>query len=158
MKNSTNKILVVALVLLLLVNIAMLVFIIKGKERPARRQGKAPFERMVKELNMSDQQRKQYDSLREVHFSAIRPLFDSMRTLRQALFNQMKADTLNEQIIRGFSAQISDKQALADRLTLLHFRNVRALFSGDQQRKFDEFVQKMMQRNNRKKDSVGRDK
>jgi Spy/CpxP family protein refolding chaperone len=145
MKNST-KILSIALVLLLLVNIAMLVFILKDKKRPARRQGKAPFENMVKELNMSDQQKKQYDSLREVHFSSIRPLFDSMRTLRQALFNQMKADTLNEQIIRGYSAQISDKQALADRLTLVHFRNVRSLFSGDQQR------------NSRRKDSVGKDK
>ena len=159
MKNSSTKILSIALVLLLLVNVAMLVFIMKGKSRgQQRRQGRGPFEGMVKELNMTVDQKKQFDSLRTAHFATIRPMLDSIRSLRQAMFNQMKTDTLNEQVIRSFSADISERQTRADRLTLEHFRNVRALFSGDQQKKFDEFVQKMMQRNGRKKDSSGRDK
>jgi len=158
MKNSTNKILIIALVLLLLVNIAMLVFIIKGKGQPPRGRGKGgPFDKMVKELNMNDQQKKQYDSLREAHFSTIRPILDSMRVTRQALFNLMKEESLNDSVINNYSATIAEKQYRADRLTLEHFRKVRSLFNGDQQKKFDDFVQKMMQRNSRKKDSTGKD-
>ena len=156
MNNPTNKVLTIALVLLLLVNVAMLVFVVKDKKSPSRRSGKAPFERMVKELDMNEQQKKQYDSLRESHFSSIRPLFDSMRTTRQALFNLMKEETLNDSIISNYSAEIASKQGRADRLTLEHFRRVRSMFSGEQQKKFDDFVQKMMQGRGRKKDTSER--
>ena len=58
MKNSTNKILTIAVVLLLLVNIAMVIFIIKGKKPYDSRRGKGdPVEMMEKELNMTEQQK-----------------------------------------------------------------------------------------------------
>ncbi|HYC40586.1 MAG TPA: periplasmic heavy metal sensor [Chitinophagaceae bacterium] len=144
MKNSTNKILIAALVLLLIVNLAMVFFMVKGK--PSRGKHRSPSERLVKEIGMTEEQRRQYDSLREMHFSKVRPLLDSMRRTRQALFNLMKEEQLNDSVIGDYSTSICEKQTRADRMTLEHFRRVRAMFSGEQQKKFDAFVEKMMQR------------
>lgn len=158
MESSSTKILKAAVLLLLITNIALIAFFVFGKDnkQPSRENGKAAHEKMMKEMNMTEAQKKQYDSLREYHFSAIRPLFDSIRMTRQALFNLMKEDSLNDSLVTVYSNRISEKQNLADRQTLLHFRQVRALFSQEQQQKFDAIVQKMMQRG--KKDTTGKTK
>lgn len=158
MKNSTNKFLSIAVVLLLIANVALVAFMFFGKEKKhdPREGGKSPFDRLVKEIGMTDTQKKEYDSLRQIHFSNIRPLFDTMRTTRQALFNLMKEQTNNDSLVNVYTIRISDKQVEADKLTLAHFRRVRALFTPEQQQKFDAFVQKMMQRT--KKDSAAKKK
>ena len=147
MRFSTNKILTIAVVLLLLVNGAMLVFLLKNKKphnskSPGGSGG--PFEMMVKELNMTEQQQADFKKLKEVHFAAIRPIFDSVRTLKQSLFTLVKAETINDSMIAVYSNKIAAQHAIADKLTISHFRKVRTLFSGEQQTKYDEFIQKMM--------------
>lgn len=89
--------------------------------------------------------------MREAHFATIRPLFDSMRTTRQALYSLIKEDTLNDSLVSAYSNNITEKQSRADKLTINHFRTVRKMFSGDMLNKYDEMVQKMLQRG--KKDS-----
>jgi hypothetical protein len=155
MKSSVNKILAVAVVLLLLVNIALLIFIWKGKEKqePKRQPGNGPFEAMVKELNMDEQQKNEYKKLRDAHFATVRPLFDSIRQIRSSFFRMVKDSTANEDSLTLYSKRIAEKQAIVDKLTFEHFKKVRTLFSGDQQAKFDEFMQKMMQR---RRDSASR--
>ena len=149
MKNSTNRFLTVAVILLLIANIALVAFIVFRKDAakpPAREGGKAAFEKWVKELKLSDSQRKQYDSLREAHMARIRPLFDTIRSTRQALFSLMKEQTINDSLVNAYTNRISEKQTQADVLTLDHFHLVRTLFNPEQQKQYDEFVQKMMQR------------
>jgi len=147
---SSNKILVIALVLLLVVNIGMLVFMLKGNSH--RNPGRKPvakeevFRQMVKELNMTDQQQADYRKMKEDHFKNIRPVFDSIRTLKQSLLSLVNADTINDSLISNYSGRIAEQQAIADRATINHFRSVRALFSGTQRDQFDTFIQKMMQR------------
>lgn len=160
MKNSTTKFLTIAVILLLLANIALVVFMFFGKENKGSKHqgGKAGFDKMVKEIGMSDVQKKEYDSMREAHFSTIRPLFDSIRIIRQSLFKLIKEDSVNEDIINTYTNNISEKQTLADRLTLNHFRKVRKMFDSEQQKKYDDFVQKMMNRDRGKKDSTDKKK
>ena len=86
MKNSNNKILTIAVVLLLLTNIALVVFMMKGSnshygKHPGGRD--EPFEMMVKELNMTEQQQKDFKQQKEEHFKNIKPLFDSVRAIWQ---------------------------------------------------------------------------
>ena len=71
---STNKILSVAVALLLLANIALVIFMVKGKnQRDGKRPAKAdPFEMVAKELNMTDAQRKQHLQFREEYFKAVK--------------------------------------------------------------------------------------
>jgi Spy/CpxP family protein refolding chaperone len=145
---KTNRILTIAVILLLLVNVAMLIFMFKGRgHHPARFDGGkgGPFDMMVKELNMTEQQQADFKKLKAEHFKNIGPVFDSIKTLKKSLFELVKTETVNDSAVSKYSSLIAGQQALVDKATINHFRQVRALFSGDQQKKFDDFVQKMMQ-------------
>jgi len=157
---KTNKILTIAVVLLLLVNVVMLVCMMKGRgHHDMKNRGGGPFDKMVKELNMTEQQQTEFKKLKDEHFTVIKPVFDSVRTLKKSLFDLVKEDNVNDSLVNNYSGLISQQQAIIDKLTINHFRKVRALFSGDQQKKFDDFVQKMMQRRGpggMRRDSTGK--
>jgi periplasmic protein CpxP/Spy len=159
---SSNKVLTIAVILLLLVNIGLIVFLLTGRShRDARRsngRGGGPFEMMMKELDMTEQQKKEFGQLREDHFKIIRPLFDSIRAAKTAFFGLIKEPQVSDSTLGIYGQRISSLQSTANKLTFAHFQKVRSLFEGDQQKKFDEFVRKMMQRSGgpggRKKDST----
>jgi len=158
---KTNRILTIAVVLLLVVNVAMLIFMLKGRgHHDMKNRGGGPFDMMVKELKMTEQQQTEFKKLKDQHFTAIKPVFDSVRALKKSLFDLVKEENVNDSLVNNFSGLISQQQAIIDKLTINHFRKVRALFSGDQQKKFEDFVQKMMQRHGPggwRKDSTGKD-
>ena len=144
---KTTKILTIAVVLLLVVNVVMLVCMMKGRgHHDMKKQDGSPFDRMVKELSMTEQQQTEFKKLKDEHFTAIKPVFDSVRTLKKSLYGLIKEENLNDSLVNKYSTLISEQRAIIDKLTINHFRKVRALFSGDQQRKFEDFIQKMVQR------------
>src|SRR5689334_1935264 len=98
MRNSNTKILTIAFVLLLLANIDLVIFMMRGKkDSDDHRSGKGePFEMMVKELGMSDQQQKEYKAQKEEHMKSIKPLFDSIRSAKTAFFSLIKDPTVND--------------------------------------------------------------
>ena len=145
---KTNKILTFAVVLLLVVNVIMLVWMIRGRDHHGmRKQGakSGPVEMMMKELNMNQQQQTEFKKLKDEHFAAIKPVFDSVRTLKKSLFGLVKEENVNDSLVNQYSALIAQQQAIIDKLTINHFRKVRGLFSGDQQIKFDSLTQRMIQ-------------
>jgi hypothetical protein len=157
MKN--NKILTIAVVLLLLTNIALIAFMLtekKGKTEGKRQGGREPFELMVKELGMTDQQQKDYKGLKEAHFKNVRPLFDSIRAAKTAFYTLIKNGDVSDSVLDAHTANISAKQAALEKLTFAHFREVRNIFTAEQQPKYDSFLLKMMQRG--KRDSSGKRK
>jgi Spy/CpxP family protein refolding chaperone len=164
MKNSNNKILIAAVILLLLVNIGLVIYFVKGrnKQESKHNSGKGqPFDMMVKELNMTDQQQKDFKQLKEEHFKNIKPLFDSVRAAKTAFFDLVKKPEVNDSTINIYSERLSERQSVIDKLTLAHFRKVRSLFTSEQQPKFDSLIQKMMQRSGgpgggRRNDSTGK--
>ena len=154
MKNSSNKILTVAVVLLLLVNIALVIFMMQGRKKGTDRGrgGKGdPTEIMAKELNMTEEQKKEHKLLKEEHLKNIKPLFDSVRAAKTAFFSLLKDSIVSDSVLTVYSNRISERQAAIDKQTFAHFKRIRNLFTPEQQPKFDEFLQKMMQRN--RKDS-----
>jgi periplasmic protein CpxP/Spy len=151
MKNSNNRILTIAVLLLLVANIVLVFMLIKGKgPKDSGRQGKGePFEMMAKELKMTEQQRKDYKSLREEHQKVVKPLFDSLRTAKTAFYDLMKLDTVSDSLVNQYSQQIAVRQIAIDKVTFTHFKKVRTLFNPDQLPQYDSFMKKMMQRGRR---------
>lgn len=150
MKNYTNKVLTIAVVFLLLTNIALVVFMLNKKQGGDKRRGHSDlFEMMVKELNMTEQQQKDFKLQKEEYFKNINPLFDSVRAAKTAFFALTKEQNVSDSLVNIYSLRISEKQSAIDKLTFAHFKKVRSLFTAEQQPKFDEFVQKMMQRSRR---------
>lgn len=165
MKTSNTKILSIAVILLLLINVAMIVFMLKRRHCPESNSshGKgSTFEMMAKELNMTEQQRAAHQKLRDEYFATARPLFDSIRAAKQTFFGLAKETNANDSLENSYNNHITELQSAADKLTLAYFRKVRVLYNADQQKKYDEFVQKVIQRSGpgggRKKDSTEKDK
>jgi Spy/CpxP family protein refolding chaperone len=159
MKSSGNKILIIAVVLLLITNIALVTFMVLGRNKPGGRHsgGRGDMaEMMAKELNMTEQQKKDHKQLKEDHLKNIKTLMDSIRATKTALFALVKDSSINDSIVNTYTQRICKTQSTIDQLTFTHFRRVRNLFTIEQQPKFDEFVQKMMQRGRR--DSIGKEK
>jgi hypothetical protein len=150
MKNSTTRILTIAVVLLLLANIALVYFMMTGKRHAPKKEGRRePMEMMAKELKMTEQQQKDYKTLKEEHFKNVRPLFDSVRSAKTRFFGLMKETSVNDSTMNAYEQKVLDQQAKLDRLTFEHFRKVRALFTAEQLPKYDSFITKMMYRGRR---------
>ncbi len=160
---SNNKILSIAVALLLITNIVLVIFMLKGKDQSGNKRSGSkgdPFENMAKELKMTEQQKKEHLQFRDEYFKIVRPLFDSVRSAKYAFFSLVKDSTATDSMVNLYNRRHSDIQFTIDSLTFKHFNRVRALYTGDQQKKYDEMVQKMMQkqngRGNWKKDSTGK--
>jgi periplasmic protein CpxP/Spy len=153
---SSNKILTIAVILLLITNIALVAMLVMGKQKKDKRGGgrEQAFEMMVKELDMTDAQQKEYKLLKETHLKDSKPLFDSLRTARNAFFALVKDTAASDSVLTVYSQRISERQAAIDRNIFAHFKKVRNLFTPEQQPRFDTFVQKMMQRKRDNRDSA----
>ena len=157
MKNSTNRILTIAVVILLLANILLVYFLVTANKHEGKRPGRGePFEMMAKELNMTEQQKKDFKQLKEDHFKNVRPLFDSVRAAKTAFFQLIKNPAANDSMLNAYEQRVTEQQAKLDRLTFDHFKKVRNLFTPEQQPRYDSFIQRMMQRGRR--DSTSRKK
>lgn len=152
---SSNKFLTIAVILLLITNIALVAMMVLGKGKKEKKNGREQaFEMMVKELDMTEAQQKEYKLLKDEHMKDSKPLFDSLRSARNAFFALVKDSTASDSTLAVYSQRISERQAAIDKNIFAHFRRVRNLFTPEQQPKFDTFVQKMMQRRRDNRDSV----
>jgi Spy/CpxP family protein refolding chaperone len=149
MKNPVNKFLAIAAIFLLLANMVMLFFVLKGKDRQGSRYGSRrgePIEAMAKELGLTQDQKTTIKKLRDDHFTAVRPLFDSINNVRKTFFSLVKNEGAGDSTIKNYSSTIAVLQSEIDKRTLTHFRTVRSMFSGEQLTRYDAFVQKLLQR------------
>ena len=104
---------------------------------------------MVHELNMSDQQKNDYQKLREEYLNRVRPVFDSIREVRKNFIILSRICSYNDSIMEELQQPNRTKTRVADRLTFGYFEEVRALFINDQQKKYDSLLEKtMLQRMN----------
>jgi hypothetical protein len=149
---QNNKILTIAVIVLLLSNIGLVAFMLMGKSRKDdKRHGgrRESFEMMVKVLEMTEQQQADYKRMKEEHMKKVRPFYDSIKAAKSAFFALTKDSTVTDSLINLYGLRITERQWLLDKITFTHFRNVRKLFTPGQQLKFDSFMQRMMQRGRR---------
>jgi protein CpxP len=151
---SKTKILVTAVVLLLLTNVAMLIFILnnkdhRGKERGGRDAAMRSF--LQKEIGFSDQQLTQYDSLSKHHKDEIKPSFDDMRNNRVQDMKALGEAGFSDSVIEASAARSSSMQKEMIKKMLTHFREVRALCTAEQKPKFDSLFYKSLGKREDKK-------
>jgi periplasmic protein CpxP/Spy len=143
---SPNKILSIAVLLLLIANIALVFMLMKDKNRHDRRDRKDPGEMMAKELNMTEQQQKDFKQMREEHFKTIKPLIDSMKAAQNAYFLLIKNEGVNDSILNNYQQKVSERKSELDKALFVHFQKVRKMFTPEQQPRFDTLMLKMMER------------
>lgn len=152
MSNASPKTLTIAVLLLLVLNTALVIFLVvrlkdKSSKIPYSRQDN--FELMARELNLQEDQKAQHKLLREEHFQNVKPYYDSIRAVKTALYARIADTTFSNKDFDEYDAKTSQWHSIINRMTFEHFKKVRNLLSPDQQEGYDKFIQKMMQRNRR---------
>ena len=115
-----------------------------------------PAEMMIKEVGMDEQQAATHKQMKDDHFKAVRPLYDSLRAAKAVYFGLVKDASVTDSIGKVYREKIAVWQSTIDSMTFAHFRKMRNLLNPQQQVKYDEFVQKLMQRG--RKDSAAKSK
>ncbi len=157
-----NKILAIAVVALLVINIGLLAFLwlhrphmppnpperergdIMDKERDRMPDDKdrkvltqgGPKEFLSHELNFSDKQIQDYDKLIEQHQKDIKAIRESMQKDRDSFWDGLSGSGSPE----SAASKIGDDQKQLELITFNHFKKVRELCTDEQKKKFDKVI------------------
>ena len=146
MSNPRNRNLLIIIAVLLLTNIAVLVYFL-GSKKPVTQHGEKErgsiTEMLQKEVGFNDEQTAQYKQLKEKQRELIRPMYDDMRKAKDSLFRLLSYPDTSDSLLNKVSDAIAQKQKALDLQTFNHFKKVRALCTPEQQPKYDSMVLRM---------------
>jgi Spy/CpxP family protein refolding chaperone len=143
---ESAKFLKTTIVVLLLVNIATLVFMwtsrhSEGSMQPAPGGPSRVAEYLTHELNLTVDQQKKFEELRDVNHEKIQELNQKSGKMHKEYFDMLGSPQLDS----GKMMQLADSMSACTKkielLTFEHFREVRALCNAEQQKKFDVIIQ-----------------
>jgi Spy/CpxP family protein refolding chaperone len=157
MKTPLNKWLVLFAIALLIINGVLVYFLWKDKKPRGKERGNRG-DWMVNELKFDEKQKAEHKKLKEAHFNQLKPLFDSINTARSRLYDLLKEPVTNDSLVNYYANMIGEKHKEMSLKTFDHFKKVRALCNPEQQKKLDEFVQKIVQNMGRRGKSPGPEK
>ena len=145
MSNPRNRNLLIIIGVLLLTNIAVLVYFL-GQKKPATShdEGRSSVSEMLqKEVGFNDEQTAKYKQLKEKQRETIRPMYDDMRKAKDNLFRLLRYPGTSDSLLNKVSDAIAQKQKAIDLQTFNHFKSVRELCTPEQQPKYDSMVLRM---------------
>lgn len=132
------RLLVGIIVGLALLNLGLLAWMYLAPRQQARPTERRLF--LSRELKFSEEQRKQYRSLREGHFKAIQPMLEEIHENRKRFFQQVNDTTLTDAQLQQQAEQLEVKLAKIDVMTFRHFQQVRALCTPEQRAQLAEVL------------------
>ena len=146
MSNPRNRNLLIIIGVLLLTNIAVLVYFL-GQKKPETSHGEggrsSVSEMLQKEVGFNDEQTAQYKELKEKQRETIRPMYDDMRKAKDSLFRLLSYPGASDSLLNKLSDAIAQKQKAIDLQAFNHFKRVRELCTPQQQPKYDSMVLRM---------------
>jgi hypothetical protein len=152
MVQTTSKYITWGVLFLLLLNTALVIFLVTGRTHSHSNSSRTRPDiaaQMAKELKMSDAQRQQYLSYRENYYKETRSLYDSIRKMRVVLFSAVGNSQQADSLLTQCNENISNWQNTINSLTVAYLQQVRNILDTTQQKEFDQFILRMMQRSRR---------
>lgn len=149
---SKNKIVIWVIAILALLNIFTLSTIwfmqyrgpsrVPFREEPGHmRQGLRILE---KELDLSADQIKVFDDIRQRHFEKMKVLQKEIFSLRQEIMDELNRTTPDTEQIRLLTIRIGEQETLKERYILKHFSEMKAACTPQQKEKFNRLLKKLM--------------
>jgi periplasmic protein CpxP/Spy len=144
MNNSRNKILVFFVAVLLLTNIGMLFYFVGGRG-PSRsghgdRKTGAITSFLQNEIGFNKQQMDAFESLKQQHRAAMKPLFDNLGKSKDSFYALIGNPSIPDSILRSEADAIGKKQAALDLQFYQNFQSIRKICTPEQQVKFDSLM------------------
>jgi periplasmic protein CpxP/Spy len=137
-----SKFLTFVVIGLLIINFGTLAFLF-FKKPPLPPIGPPPNEVrgfLEQELNMNDNQKKELDKLKEEHHSRIISLQDTIKLIKDKMFDQLSLMNVDSSLVKQFASTIGEKQTAIELITFEHFRKVRNVCDDNQKQKFDKIM------------------
>lgn len=142
---KTNKLLVILCVALVAINLVLAYFLWNNKKGHRGKEMKRDRgDWIVKELNLDDHQKEEHKRIKDAHFNAMKPVFDSISSARKALYELIKDPAANDSAIKVYSDKIGSYNSEVTRLSFDHFRHIRSILNPSQQAKLDSVMQKVV--------------
>ncbi|MBM3159657.1 MAG: hypothetical protein FJZ69_07850 [Bacteroidetes bacterium] len=149
--STTPRFLTTAVILLLLINTGLVVYLVVDRNkshRPYNRERLDTSALLAKEINLSAAQEEQHRELREAHFKNVGILYDSIRVVKMKLFTTATPGT-TDSLLELSNQKINNWQSTINAMTVSYLQKVRNILTEQQQKGYDQFVIKMMQRGRR---------
>jgi len=150
MNSSRNKTLVAIIAVLLVSNIAVLLYfvVLKDSWRRGEKRRSPMTEFLQKEVGFSDTQLALFDSLKRHHHESVRPIGEDLSRSRDTLYLLIGNPAVTDSALQAAAAVIGRKQALLELKLYDNFRQIRAICTPAQLPRFDSLapalVRKMM--------------
>jgi hypothetical protein len=153
MISSRNKGLLLIILVLLLSNLALVGYLVFGKQerKPKRTEGQNRGEvflnYVIKEVNFSDEQAAKFKQMMTDHIERMRPIMMEVRKAKDSMFSYMRQPTApSDSVLQTLADNIAQKQKFQELQSFNHFRQVRELCTEEQKPKFDTVIRKMINR------------
>jgi periplasmic protein CpxP/Spy len=144
---SKNKWLGISLLFLVLVNLGTLATLwIMRADRggPPAKAGSGVVDFIVQELGFDSAQKKQLILLREEHQQKMRQIRRKNREAKNVFFDLLKDSSISEEALDKAAIASAAYDAETDKLTFLHFKEIRKICTPEQQKKFDLVIQEVL--------------
>lgn len=145
-----NLLLYILLAFLILVNGFFLFHFFKGPPhgKPGRGGDLAHF--LAKELQFNESQMQQLRALNKGHHQEIQLLLGEIRTLKDALFNNLSEKEYSKSAIDSITSLIGEREKEKDLRTFYHFKAIQDMCDASQKEKFQHIVKDALHRHGKR--------
>ena len=130
MSNPRNRNLLIIIGVLLLTNIAVLVYFLGPKkenksahDNPKNNKGFVA-EMLQKEVGFTEEQTAEYKQLKEKQRKIVRPMYDDMRNAKDSLFRLLSYPGTSDSVLNTMAETIAQRQKALDLQTFNYFKRL----------------------------------
>lgn len=153
MSKLSPRLLSVVVVLLLLINSALVIYLVMERNRfhagRANTDREDAFERMTRTLRYTEAQKELHLALRKDHLEKMRPINDSIRMAKVLLYSRTSIVEESDSIFINYMTKMSQWQATINQMNYAYYKKVRSLLTAEQQPRYDSMLVKMIERGRR---------
>ncbi|QCE42196.1 Spy/CpxP family protein refolding chaperone [Psychroserpens sp. NJDZ02] len=134
-----NTVLYLLLIVLIIMNVF---FLFNYIGRPGLNGRKESGNFIATELKFNDKQLEQFKSLETKHYAVMRAVGDEIRSLKDQLFNNISAASVNQQDINNLTTAIAGKVILRENELFKRLRDIYQLCDDNQKEQFKSIIKK----------------
>ena len=154
---SKNRLMGWLVVILVILNLGMLITFWVSRPRGPHPDGRKPDKNGINmerpgnpgefletELGFNDEQSSRYKELRKEHREKADEIISETRKLKDSFFELLSQPDADSGEVTEMANEIGAKQTELDLLTFNHFKEVRAICTDEQKKKFDDIIEEVL--------------
>ena len=149
MSTARNRNLLIIIGVLLLTNVAVLVYFLGPKRTDKTTPGdtaQTVTEMLQQEVGFDEEQTAKYKELKDKQRERIRPMYGNMRKAKDSLFRLLSYPDTPDSLLSKAADVIAQQQKELDIETFNHFKRVRVLCTPDQLPQYDSLVLRLLRK------------